>query len=161
MHPERNKEAPATPADAFVIVVSQFSLDIAITSVRECEKRMQAGSDPRGISRLRVAAAEGGGADHVRQPATGSPGAVHHAEVLLTLFAGFDGRESCGRLDQTQPAATPAQPATGLDQREEMVSGLKSVVSRVGIVPERRGRMPKPERLKTTPINDPSSSEGS
>ena len=35
------------------------------------------------------------------------------------------------------------------------------LVSRVGIVPERRGRRPKPECLKTTPINDPSLSEGS
>ena len=34
-------------------------------------------------------------------------------------------------------------------------------VSRVGIVPERRGRRPKPERLRTTRVNEPSVSEES
>jgi integrase len=62
------------------------------------------------------------------------------------------GERVVDRLDQTQPTATPAQPATGSDERDETLSALKSGMSRDGIVPE---------RLRTTRINDSSASERS
>ena len=63
--------------------------------------------------------------------------------------------------DLTRPYGTPAQPETNVDHGEETVSRVKSVVSREGIVPEKRDRRPKPERLRTTRINDSSASERS
>jgi len=41
------------------------------------------------------------------------------------------GEQDVGRLDQTRASATPAQPGTNSDQREETVSLLESVVSSI------------------------------
>jgi hypothetical protein len=38
----------------------------------------------------------------------------------------------------------------GVDDQEKSSNSFEDVVSRVGIVPERRGRRPKPERLRIT-----------
>jgi hypothetical protein len=84
-------------------------------------------------------------------------------EGVLAAFAQFDNDV---RSDRTRAGM---RAALGLGRRTaathhfsttwRRLKVLNSLVSRVGIVPERRGRRPKPECLTTTRINDSSVSE--
>ena len=73
---------------------------------------------PRPAAHVCDAPAPSGGADHLRERATGAPRRVDHAACLLHYLQSTSHRE-VDRLDKAQPSATPAQPEAALaDQCE-------------------------------------------
>src|SRR5207244_2582052 len=78
---------------------------------------------------------------------------VRHVAVLRALAADGWTRSSVDVLDPSHASATPAQPEAVAVNHDNPLSALQRVVSRVGIVPERRGRRPKPQRLRITGRN--------
>ena len=76
------------------------------------------------------------------------------ASITLRVYAHWLPATTSGTFVNALDDAAPGGPQTApqaFDASDRtLLSALDSVVSRVGIVPERRGRRPKPERLRTT-----------